>query len=90
MQNTIFDLYIPENYSFFSGGGSVNILETATGDLEGKMKMTIQWESDIFFYHYINVIQGSDMDLEKLEKLCKKAVFMLLCPRGKKWKNGYF
>ena len=31
------------------------------------------------------------MDLEKLEKPCKKAVFMLLFPReiqGIKWENG--
>ena len=44
MQNTIFDL--PHNwfYSFFSGreGECQYILETETGELEGKMKMTIQ------------------------------------------------
>ena len=43
MQNTIFDL--PPNwcYSFFLGEGECQyILETETGELEGKMKMTIQ------------------------------------------------
>ena len=42
-----------------------------------------------FFNDILMVIQGSDM--EKLEKTCKKAVFMLLFPReikGIKWENG--
>ena len=49
MQNTIFDLPPPPPppnwfYSvFFLGEGECQyILETATGELEGKMKMTIQ------------------------------------------------
>ena len=49
MQNTIFDL--PQTTGsinfFFWKRESANILETATGELEGKMKMTIQWESGI-------------------------------------------
>ena len=48
----------------------------------------------MFFNHYINLwVQGSNMDLEKLEKPCKKVVFMLLVPReiqGIKWENGNF
>ena len=43
MQNTNFDL--PHNwfYSFFLGEGECQyILETETGELDGKMKMTIQ------------------------------------------------
>ena len=44
MQNTIFDL--PSNwfhsFLFLGEGECQYILETATGELEGKMKMTIQ------------------------------------------------
>ena len=50
MQNIIFDLRSYHNwfYSFFLGEGECQyILETETGELEGKMKMTIQWESGI-------------------------------------------
>ena len=43
MQNTIFDLLHNWFYSFFMREVECQyILETATGELEGKMKMTIQ------------------------------------------------
>ena len=44
MQNTIFDLPPNRFYSFFSGreGEYQYILKTETGELEGKIKMTIQ------------------------------------------------
>ena len=43
MQNTIFDLdQKTGSIHFFWKRESANILETATGELEGKMKMTIQ------------------------------------------------
>ena len=44
MQNTIFDLPCRQLvlFIFFWGRESANILGTETGELEGKMKMTIQ------------------------------------------------
>ena len=44
MQNTIFDLpqTTGSSHFFFWEREIANILETATGELEGKMKMTIQ------------------------------------------------
>ena len=42
-QNTIFDLLqTTGSIHFFLGEGSANILEKATGELEGKMKMAIR------------------------------------------------
>ena len=102
MQNTIFDLHHNWFYSFFSGRGRVPIyiLETATGELEGKMKignpvkkLYICSSIIALIFGFFMIFRGSDMYLEKLEQPCKKAVFMLLFPReiqGIYWENGNF